>query len=105
MSNSQISVCRADDVPLNSVKRVEVGAKALAIYNVDGTFYATDDNCTHGMSSLAKGTLDGDVIECSLHFGAFHVPTGKPVGKPCSVALKTYQATVVDGQVLVNIGA
>ena len=61
--------------------------------------YATDDTCTHGLSSLSQGELDGDIVECSLHFGAFHVPTGKPAGAPCSVALKTYRTEVVDGVV------
>ena len=75
----------------------------LAVYNIGGTFYVTDDQCTHAAASLADGLLDGDVIECSMHFGAFHVPTGKPVAEPCSIALRTYKAVVRDGQVLVDL--
>jgi nitrite reductase/ring-hydroxylating ferredoxin subunit len=87
------------DLNTNSIRRFELDGKAIAIYNIDGVVYATDDNCTHGLSSLSKGELDGDVVECSLHFGAFHVPSGKPVGAPCSVALQTYRTEVREGVV------
>ena len=53
------------------------------------------------IADLADGILEGDVIECSLHFGAFHVPTGKAVQEPCSVDLKTFRTEVKDGRVLV----
>ena len=49
------------------------GGRSLAVYNLGGTFFATDDECTHGAASLADGILDGDIIECTLHFGAFNM--------------------------------
>ena len=75
----------------------------LAVYNVGGTFYATDNECTHGAASLADGILEGDVIECTLHFGAFNVKTGEAVQAPCFVPLRTYKVAVKDGQVLVDL--
>ena len=52
---------------------------------------------------LADGILEGDVIECSLHFGAFNVRTGKAVQAPCFVDLKTFRTEVRDGQVCVDL--
>jgi len=101
MSELQHRVCATSDVPVNSIRRYEIDGHGIAIYNIDGLFYATDDTCTHGLSSLAEGELDGDVVECSLHFGAFHVPTGRAVGAPCSVPIKTYHTQVEDGTVIV----
>ena len=43
----------------------EVGDSRLAVYNIGGGFYVTDDECTHASASLADGMLDGDVIECA----------------------------------------
>jgi nitrite reductase/ring-hydroxylating ferredoxin subunit len=100
---ADVPVCKTSDVPSNSVNFFTVEGKNLAVYNLDGTFYATDDECTHGAASLSEGVLDGDVIECSLHFGAFHIPTGKPVGPPCSIPLRTYRTEVVDDNVIVNL--
>ena len=96
-------VCAVSDVPENSVQRFEIGTSVLAVYNIGGTFYATDNECTHGAASLADGILEDGIIECTLHFGAFDVKTGAAVQAPCSVPLRTYQVAVKDGQVLVDL--
>lgn len=74
--------------------------RRVAIYHVDGQVYATDDRCTHGNASLAdEGSLDGCIVECGLHLGAFDVRTGQAVAAPCTQALKIYPVEVRDGQV------
>lgn len=103
MADELVPLCPTADIPENSVRCVQAGDRVLAVYNIGGTFYVTDDRCTHAEASLADGLLDGDVIECSMHFGAFHVPTGKPVAEPCSIPLRTYKAVVRDGQVLADL--
>jgi nitrite reductase/ring-hydroxylating ferredoxin subunit len=54
-------------------------------------------------ANLADGILEGDQIECSFHFGAFHVPSGKATQAPCFIALKTYRTEVRDGQVFIDL--
>src|SRR5688572_21014730 len=100
---AEAAVCAVSDVPENSVKAFEIGTTMLAVYNVGGAFYATDNECTHGAASLADGILEDDVIECTMHFGAFNVKTGEAVQAPCFVALRTYKVAVKDGQVLVDL--
>ena len=100
---AETAVCAAADVPENTVQRFELGSTVLAVYNVGGMFYATDNECTHGAASLADGILEGDVIECTLHFGAFNVKTGEAVQAPCFTALRTYKVVVQDGQVMVDL--
>ena len=97
MAENPVPVCAVADVPVNGVISREVGDELVAIYNIDGAFYATEARCTHGLADLADGTLDGDKIECSFHFGAFHVPSGKAVQPPCFINLKTYKTQVKDG--------
>ncbi len=95
-----VLLCRVADLAPGSVRRVEhKDGPAIAVYNVDGAFYATDDNCTHGLSSLAEGALDGDMIECAAHFGGFDVKTGKAVMAPCSIDLRSYRVEVRGGEV------
>src|SRR6202795_3606831 len=77
MAENPDPVCAVADVPVNGVISREVGDELVAIYNIDGAFYATEARGTHGLADLADGMLEGDVIECSFHFGAFHVPSGK----------------------------
>ena len=97
------AVCAVSDVAENSVKAFEVGTTTLAVYNVGGAFFATDNECTHGAASLADGILEDDVIECTLHFGAFNVKTGEAVQAPCFTPLRTYKVAVRDGQVFVDL--
>ena len=103
MAEEPVPVCAAADLPPGSVKSFEVGDELVAVYNIDGTFYATEARCTHATADLADGILEGDVIECSLHFGAFHVPSGKAVSPPCFIPIKTFKTEVRDGQVFVDL--
>jgi nitrite reductase/ring-hydroxylating ferredoxin subunit len=98
-----VRVCSKSEVGPDSVKAFTVGANALAVYNIDGAFYVTDDECTHAAASLADGMLDGDVIECCMHMGSFHVPTGKVVQPPCEVPLRTYRVVLKDNDILVDL--
>lgn len=74
----------------HGVAKAYVNGLNLALYVVDGEYFATADLCTHGNASLADGYLDGDLIECPLHQGTFNVKTGEAVDAPCSVAVRTF---------------
>jgi nitrite reductase/ring-hydroxylating ferredoxin subunit len=96
-------ICSTSEVADNSVKSFEVGNNVIAVYNLGGTYYATDNECTHGAASLADGVLEDDIIECTLHFGAFNVKTGEAVQAPCFTPLRTYKVVVQNGQVMVDL--
>ena len=103
MADNPVPVCATADIPPGSVKSFDVGEETVAVYNIDGAFYATDGICTHAFADLGDGILEGDVIECTLHFGAFNVKTGKAVQAPCFLDLKTFKTEVKDGQVFVDL--
>jgi nitrite reductase/ring-hydroxylating ferredoxin subunit len=103
-ANSVVRVCAKSEVAPGSVRAFAVGDKTLAVYNIDGTFYVTDDECTHAAASLADGMIDGDVIECCMHMGSFHIPTGKVVEPPCEAPLRTYQVVLRDEDVFADVG-
>jgi nitrite reductase/ring-hydroxylating ferredoxin subunit len=101
-SASRIALCRTDAVEPGQAIKVETGGLTLAVYNVDGAFYVTDDLCTHGPGSLSEGFLDGEVIECNFHQGCFNVRTGEVVAPPCIVPIRTYPVSVEDGTVYIH---
>lgn len=103
MADNVVKVCAQSDVAPASVKAFEVGDQRLAVYNLEGRFYVTDDECTHASASLAEGMLEGDVIECCLHFGAFDVKTGAVKAPPCSIALRTYKVLLQGDDVYVDL--
>jgi len=102
MSATRIDLCSAAEVAPGGALRVEAAGLTLAVFNVDGAFYVTDDNCTHGPGSLSEGFLEGEVIECNFHNGQFNVRTGEVVAPPCMVPIKTYKAMVENGRVLID---
>jgi len=88
-------LCKKTDVPENAVVRVAVaGRKPLAVCNVAGAFYATDDRCSHGDALLSAGMVEGHLIVCPLHFGSFDIRTGAAVDPPCSREIAVYPVTV-----------
>jgi nitrite reductase/ring-hydroxylating ferredoxin subunit len=93
---ARIALCRKSDVAEGTAIRISHGDLALAVYNVGGEFFVTDDACTHGPGSLSEGILEDDVIECNFHGGQFNVRTGEVVGPPCMIPVKTYKV-VLDG--------
>ena len=100
---SSIELCSADDIPEGSALRVEAGTLTLAVFNVEGEFYVTDDNCTHGPGSLSEGYIEGDVVECNFHNGQFNIRTGEVVSPPCMIPIKTYPTRVENGKVLIDV--
>jgi nitrite reductase/ring-hydroxylating ferredoxin subunit len=102
MADNIVRVCAQAEIAPDTVKAFDVGDKRLAVYNIAGKFYVTDDECTHASASLADGMLEGDVIECCMHLGAFHVPTGAVKAPPCAVPLRTYKVMLQGDEVFVD---
>jgi nitrite reductase/ring-hydroxylating ferredoxin subunit len=97
-----IALCDIGAVEPGTALRVDIPDHMLAVFNVDGTFYVTDDTCSHGPGSLSAGFIDGDVVECDFHGGCFHIPTGKPCKAPCTEPVRTFAVTVRDGKVWID---
>ncbi len=102
MSDTWHFVANTDDIEEEDVMQAEVGDLELAIYNVKGTFYATSDICTHGQAYLSEGVVIGDIIECPLHQGRFHIPTGAAKGPPVALPCQTYPVKVEEGKIYVQ---
>ena len=99
--SSKIELCSISEVAPGGALRVERGDLTLAVFNLEGEFYVTDDTCTHGPGSLSEGYIEDDVVECNFHNGQFNIKTGEVVAPPCMVPVKTYRTVVEDGKVFI----
>ncbi len=71
---------------------------SVVVYNVAGSFCATQDKCTHRQGPLSQGKLDGSTLTCPLHGAQFNVCTGAVLRGPARDPLKTYRV-IVDGEI------
>jgi nitrite reductase/ring-hydroxylating ferredoxin subunit len=99
----RLDLCAASDIAPGNALKVESGDLALAVFNVAGEFFVTDDLCTHGPGSLSEGYIDGDIVECNFHNGQFNIRTGEVVSPPCMVPIKTYPVTLIEGRVTIEL--
>ncbi len=99
-----VRVAARGDLGENEIIGVVVAGREIAVYDLDGTLYATDDVCTHAYARLSDGWLDRGEIECPLHAGRFDVKTGAATAPPCIDAIKIYEIRQVGDEVQVKLG-
>jgi nitrite reductase (NADH) small subunit len=92
----------AADVPIGEGRVVEAEGKTLALFNVDGAFYALDNDCAHRGGPLGEGDLDGTVVVCPWHAWRWDVKTGANVNNP-AVKMPCFPVSVADGRVFVEL--
>ncbi len=72
-----IRVASTADLAPGEAKCVEVAGKKLALFNLEGNFYAIDDTCTHRGGPLSEGEVSGEEVTCPWH-GAIYNVTSRP---------------------------
>lgn len=82
---------------------VRIGEKRIALYKVEGQFYATDEICTHQYAHLSEGYLDQWEIECPLHQARFDIRTGEALCSPATCGLATYPVRVAGDELQVKL--
>jgi nitrite reductase/ring-hydroxylating ferredoxin subunit len=94
---------RASDLEEGGVLGIKVSGAAIALYRIDDKLYATSDICTHGLALLSEGYLEGDCIECPLHQGLFHIPSGEVRSPPAVAPIATYPVKQEADNILVEL--
>jgi 3-phenylpropionate/trans-cinnamate dioxygenase ferredoxin subunit len=99
----EVRVCAVTDVPVNAVRRFEVGPEPVAVVHLDDGWYAIGDTCTHQRVSLSEGEIDPDTreIECWKHGSCFSLVDGKPSSLPATRPVAVYGVRVDGDDVLV----
>lgn len=96
-----VKACATSDVAPGTGKQVSVEGKEIAVFNIDGTFRAIDNECPHRGGPLAEGDVEGCLVTCPWHAWQFDVSTGESVTDDMRVA--TYEVKVEGDAVLVAI--
>jgi len=98
-----VEIAPASELPNGERLFLEVGGKAIVIFNIADQLFAIGDICTHDDGPLGDGDLEGFNIVCPRHGAEFDVKTGKAVQMPAVVDIPAYPVKVVDAMILVGL--
>jgi 3-phenylpropionate/trans-cinnamate dioxygenase ferredoxin component len=101
--SSFVRVAAVSQVPPGGKLLAEIGGRAIAVFQVDGVFYAIDDVCTHDGGPLAEGELQGCEIRCPRHGARFDVRTGRALCFPAFEPVTTHAVEVRGDELLVAL--
>lgn len=97
-----VDVVRAAELEPGDHRIVDIDDVEVAVFNVDGQFFAIEDTCTHDGGELACGELRGEVIECPRHGAKFSVRTGEVLAPPAYEPVAVYPVRVEDGVIQIK---
>lgn len=98
-----VDVCAEGEIPEGGHRVVDIGGGIeVAIFFVQGSYYAIEDACTHDDGPLADGELDGCQVICPRHGARFDIRTGEALTLPAYRPVETYPVRVEGGRVLLD---
>ena len=106
MTGSECSwefACDSDDLEEEDVLGVVLNRTPIAVYRLESGVYATHNRCTHQKALLSRGFVCDELIECPVHQGRFHIPTGRAMGAPVSESLQTFEIKEERGKIFVRV--
>ena len=103
---SAVAVCKLSEIESGKVRKFTVGGRAIAVVRIDDAVYAIGDRCSHADVSLSDGDVlcDSKELECIKHGSAFSLVTGVPNTLPATQPVPVYEASVVNGEVMISVG-
>ena len=120
MQKKEYAIAPVAEFPPNSHRVVKIGRREIGVFNVDGTFYALPNLCTHQLGPLCKGRVsgtiicsretewklqwgfDGEIVTCPWHGMEYHIKSGVCLAFP-EIRLRSYEVWVEDEQVKIRV--
>jgi len=97
-----IEAAKLSDLKIGNAKHVKVKNKEIAIYNVNGKIYATDNACLHHKGPLGEGQLNNNIISCPWHGWQYDITNGNCNTVP-GLKLKTYKVKIDKEKIMIDI--
>ena len=98
-----VEVAKVDDLPEGTMKSYSVEGKDILLVNIEGSFYAIGNRCTHMGGNLSKGKLEGKIVKCPRHGSQFDVTTGSRIAGPAKNNEPAYEVKVEGKSISINI--
>ena len=96
------SVGAADEIGSGEYRVVDIDDVAVAVFNLDGEYFAIEDVCTHDFGTLTGGCIEDGQIMCPRHGARFDIRTGAALTPPAYEPVATFEVRVDEGVVQVR---
>lgn len=97
-----VDVASVEELPVGASQLVDVDGVMIAVFNLDGEYYAIEDVCTHDGGDLANGEVEGEEIICPRHGARFNIKTGDVTAPPAYEPVAIFPIRVHEGKVQVR---
>jgi len=98
-----VKVAHTKDLTPGKAAAVELEGNRIAVFNVEGVFYAIDDTCPHAGGPLSEGTVKDCKVTCPWHEADFDLKTGDVLSPPAFEGVKSYKVVVEGNDVKVEL--
>lgn len=98
-----VKVATTADLPPGTSLCVTVDGHKIALFNLDGEYFAIDDTCSHADASLSEGEIEGNCVICPRHGARFDIRTGQALSLPAWAPVDTYEVRVEGEEILVSV--
>ena len=103
MPDDFIKAAEVGELASGERKLVDIGGgQQVLLFNLGGSYYAVDEECTHAFGRLSMGEVRGEEVGCPVHAAVFSIKTGEVLSQPASEPLTVYSVRVEDGSVLIG---
>jgi 3-phenylpropionate/trans-cinnamate dioxygenase ferredoxin subunit len=99
-----VKVARTDEIGPGEARLVEAKGRQIALFNVDGEYFAIDNMRTHEEASLAEGEVSGHEVSCPLHGARFDIRTGEVLGPPAYDDVARFDVRVTGNDIEIDVG-
>ena len=99
---ARVRVGSISDLPVGEGRVVDAAGKNIALFNVGGTYHATDNSCAHRGGPLGEGDLDGTIVTCPWHGWRWDVTSGANANNP-AIKVSCFPVTVEEGEIFVDV--
>lgn len=97
-----VDVAKVEELAPGTCRTADVDGVMIAVFNLDGEYYAIEDMCTHDGETLTGGDVEGDEIVCPRHGSHFSIKTGEALSPPAYEPTTTFPVRVEGGKVQVK---
>ncbi len=98
-----VKVARTSDLLPSNAMSVEVVGETVALFNIDGTYYAIGNTCTHRGGPLCEGDVEGTVVTCPWHGATFDITSGSVLSSPADEGVTSFKVHVDGDDIQVEI--